>query len=272
MRCNDFLIGSCLLLSCGACAQGDSSADPPALMKHAPVMGGELEYEVQGEGEPVLLIHGTLVAGSFVPVMNEPALANYRLIRYHRRGYAGSTAPADKSNTVQVADAVALLRHLGINRAHVVGHSSGGQIALRLTLDTPDLVHSLAVLEPSGVGPVPGESELVREALEPAGERFRAGTRPPPWICSCEPWLARVGERKSPARSLADRSRLSGTRRRTSADRHRPDHATSIRSKWRGSRSRSSPWAGAKRFPSLGRRGSYSISGYRRQRINSYAA
>jgi pimeloyl-ACP methyl ester carboxylesterase len=42
-----------------------------------------------------------------------------------------------------------LMRHLGIERAHVVGHSSSGNIALQLALDAPDAVHSLAVLEPA---------------------------------------------------------------------------------------------------------------------------
>ena len=45
--------------------------------------------------------------------------------------------------------AVALLRHLGIERAHVVGHSSGGVMALRLALDAPEAVHSLILLEPA---------------------------------------------------------------------------------------------------------------------------
>ena len=46
-----------------------------------------LEYEERGDGEPVLLIHGALIATTFVPLMSEPALADrYRLIRYHRAG------------------------------------------------------------------------------------------------------------------------------------------------------------------------------------------
>lgn len=49
-----------------------------------------LKYEVQGEGEPVLLIHGSILADAYLPFLKESALANYRLIRYHRRGFAGS--------------------------------------------------------------------------------------------------------------------------------------------------------------------------------------
>ena len=47
----------------------------------------------------------------------------------------------------QVADARALLRHLGITRAHIAGHSYGAAIALQWALDAPDEVQSLALLE-----------------------------------------------------------------------------------------------------------------------------
>jgi hypothetical protein len=45
-----------------------------------------IEFEVRGDGEPVLLIHGAIVADSFLPMMSQPAHAQYQLIRYRRRG------------------------------------------------------------------------------------------------------------------------------------------------------------------------------------------
>ena len=60
-------------------------------MDRAKVNGVELEYEVRGAGEPVLLID-MLIADCFVPLLPEPALADgYQLIRYHKRGWVGST-------------------------------------------------------------------------------------------------------------------------------------------------------------------------------------
>src|SRR5215204_639984 len=54
----------------------------------------ELEYEERGAGEPVLLIHGGFLADAFAPVLAEPALTDrYRVISYHRRGFAGSARP-----------------------------------------------------------------------------------------------------------------------------------------------------------------------------------
>ena len=129
----------------------------------APVDGIELEYEVRGTGEPVLLIHGGAVAGTFAPLLDEPALAGYRLIRYHRVGYAGSDRVAGPVTVGrQAAHCLALLRHLDAEPAHVVGNSSGANIALQLALDHPSAVRSLALLEAAllavPTGPFAGEA------------------------------------------------------------------------------------------------------------------
>jgi pimeloyl-ACP methyl ester carboxylesterase len=111
--------------------------------------GVELDYEVRGSGEPVVLIHAGVCADWFRGLVEEPALAGrYRLVRYHRVGYAGSSRV---EGAVGVADQAAhcrsLLRHLGIGRAHVVGHSSSANMAMQLALDAPATVGSLALLE-----------------------------------------------------------------------------------------------------------------------------
>lgn len=95
-------------------------------MEIAKVNGVELEYEVVGSGEPVLLI-SPVIADGFMPLLSEPALADrYQLIRYHKRGWVGSTHTAAPVSVVDHAsDAAALVDHLGVPRAHVAGHSSG---------------------------------------------------------------------------------------------------------------------------------------------------
>jgi pimeloyl-ACP methyl ester carboxylesterase len=68
-----------------------------------------------------------------------------------------------------------LLRHLGVERAHVVGHSYGGIVALQLSLETPGVVHSLALLEPGLM--VGASAQDYRESLARGIERYReAGT------------------------------------------------------------------------------------------------
>ena len=119
-------------------------------MNRAKVNGVELEYEVRGAGEPVLLID-MLIADCFVPLLPEPALAHrYQVIRYHKRGWVGSThTPPPGSIAEHAADAAALLDHLGVRRAHIAGHSTGASIGAQLALDHPEKVHTLTLLEPT---------------------------------------------------------------------------------------------------------------------------
>jgi 3-oxoadipate enol-lactonase len=115
-----------------------------------------LEVEEVGAGEPLLLIHGGALDTFFSEPAELPISSSYRLISYHRRGYGGSSpATAPFPIAEQAGDARALLRQRGISRAHVAGHSYGGAIAIQLALDHPDLVGSLALLEPGlPFGPV----------------------------------------------------------------------------------------------------------------------
>jgi len=149
-------------------------------MNRAVLDGIELEYEVRGGGEPVVLVHAGIFADWFKPLLQEPALTGrYRMISYHRVGYAGSNRVAGPvSIAQQAAHLRALLRHLRIERAHIVGHSSGGNIALQLALDAPEMVQSLVIME--AALPVSGGPERMlatRAAMAPAFEAFRAGDK-----------------------------------------------------------------------------------------------
>lgn len=121
-------------------------------MEHLHLDNTVLEYEVQGSGEPVLLIHVGLVAdGLACPLFAQTELASrYQLIHYHRRGYMGSSLGTEPLTMArQTNDAAALLKHLGIQAAHIAGHSIGAGIALQLAIDAPERVHSLVLMEPA---------------------------------------------------------------------------------------------------------------------------
>lgn len=118
-------------------------------MEKAKLMGIELEYEVIGAGDPVLLISTGPIADSFAPFAAcTPMAERYRLVRYRQRRMAGTQDPEPVSFVQHAADAAALLDHLGIRRAHVAGHSTGAAIAMQLALDQPHAVRTLALLEP----------------------------------------------------------------------------------------------------------------------------
>jgi pimeloyl-ACP methyl ester carboxylesterase len=137
------------------------------------INGKNLAYQVRGKGEPVLLLHCGFVADSFAPLMNDSTLSGqYRLINYHRVGYGQSDrASGPISVAQQAADARAMLGQLGIPRAHIVGHSYGGVVALQLALDAPEVVHSLALLEPS-IPAALGDPEIAVKFMEGAGKAF----------------------------------------------------------------------------------------------------
>lgn len=137
------------------------------------INGKKLAYEVRGTGEPVLLLHCGFVADSFVPLMNDLTLSGqYRLINYHRVGYGQSDRAAGPMSVAQqAADARALLQQLGIQRAQIVGHSYGGVVALQLALDAPEVVHSLALLEPS-IPAALGDPDVALKFMEGVGKAF----------------------------------------------------------------------------------------------------
>jgi pimeloyl-ACP methyl ester carboxylesterase len=149
-------------------------------MERAAIDGLELEYELRGSGEPVVLIHWGVSAAWAEPLVNEPALADrYRLLSYHRAGFGGSSRIEGPVSMADHAEHCRLLmRRLHFERAHIVGHSSSALIALQLALDFPDAVHTLALMEPARpVPPTEEQAAFLRDVVEPAVERFRAGDR-----------------------------------------------------------------------------------------------
>lgn len=106
--------------------------------------GIQIEYQVQGQGKPLVLIAGIGYSRWFWHKV-EPGLAqHYRVISFDNRGSGGSGKP-DGPYTVPVlaADAIGLMDELGISKAAVCGHSLGGYIAQELAITRPDLVGRL---------------------------------------------------------------------------------------------------------------------------------
>ncbi|PYE89674.1 alpha/beta fold hydrolase [Phyllobacterium leguminum] len=135
--------------------------------------GLRLAFREAGEGEPVLLIHGfasssyvNWVAPGWFETLTE---AGYRVIAIDNRGHGASAKshePADYTPSLMAGDAVALLDHLGIETADVMGYSMGARIAAFMALEHPARVHSL-VFGGLGIGMVTGAGdwEPIHEAL-----------------------------------------------------------------------------------------------------------
>jgi pimeloyl-ACP methyl ester carboxylesterase len=172
-------------------------------MKRAQIGGIALDYEVRGTGEPVVLIHGSFIADGLKPLQAERALTEQcQVFLYHRRGFAGSThLDAPISLAQKAADCRAFMEQVGIQRAHVVGHSSSGNIALQLALDSPEVVHSIALLEPALFG-VPSAPQLM-ESFGPAFQMYQAGNKAEA-IASCLRVVFGAGYREVLDRVLPD--------------------------------------------------------------------
>lgn len=108
---------------------------------------GKIYYEVTGSGEPILFIHGFSLDHTMWQAQVEFFSKNYQVITYDARGFGKSSTPSDRYD--HAADLHALLEHLGVKHVHIVGLSMGGRIAINFTLDYPDLVKSLTLMDSS---------------------------------------------------------------------------------------------------------------------------
>jgi 3-oxoadipate enol-lactonase len=107
----------------------------------------DLTYEVNGQGQPILFIHG-LGSSSRDWELQVPVFAkHYRVVTFDLRGHGQSDKPAGPyTMSLLAGDAAALIEGLGLAPAHVVGISLGGMIALQLAVSASDLVRSLTVV------------------------------------------------------------------------------------------------------------------------------
>jgi pimeloyl-ACP methyl ester carboxylesterase len=108
--------------------------------------GVSLYWEERGAGEPVLIVAGTGGDHSLWDATAELWAIRHRVITYDNRGTGQSDRPSDPesySARVLADDAAALLDAIGIERAHVAGHSLGAAIAQELAINHPEKVASL---------------------------------------------------------------------------------------------------------------------------------
>ena len=177
----DALIRKCMrlwlhLLTCSALALGDT-----ALLHADEFMSKDVKihYVVQGKGEPVILVHGLDSSAKMnweMPGTVAELAKHYQVIAFDNRGHGQSDKPqAEGQYGVQmVEDVVRLMDHLNLPKAHVVGYSLGGMIALKLPTLHPERVSS-AVL--GGMGWLRTDTPAAAFLGGHAGTRRRARAR-----------------------------------------------------------------------------------------------
>jgi pimeloyl-ACP methyl ester carboxylesterase len=114
--------------------------------------GVNLYYETHGQGEALLLVPSTAFSADVWKPSQLPLAQSTQLILHDPRGCGRSAATQQVYTINQMAnDIVALLDHLKVESAHLVGHSMGGRIALEMALNFPGRVKSL-IMAASGSG------------------------------------------------------------------------------------------------------------------------
>ena len=114
---------------------------------YASVNGLNLYYEIHGAGEPLILLHGGVGA---IQMFGEvlPSLAQNRQVVAVDLQAHGRTADIDRplSFELMAGDIAALIKHLGIEEADVMGYSLGGGVALRTAIQHPEVVRKLVLV------------------------------------------------------------------------------------------------------------------------------
>ena len=114
--------------------------------RHLDLPDAHIAFSVEGSGETVLLMHGGFSPDWFVPAAAR--IGGHQVVTMQRAGYANSKDLAGGATVAAHAGhAAEVLRAVGAERAHVVGHSAGASVGLQLAYAEPELVGSLALFE-----------------------------------------------------------------------------------------------------------------------------
>lgn len=142
-------------------------------MPIAKINGVSLNYEVAGEGNPILFLHG--YTGSTRDWASQSAVLSpwYKIAAMDHRGMGKSEAPPQEdaySMPIFANDVLGLFKHLNLGKACVIGHSLGGFIALDFVLAHPELVAALVLVDTSSgeYGTAPEAVALRRKLDETA--------------------------------------------------------------------------------------------------------
>lgn len=164
--------------------------------------GVRLHFTDEGQGEPVILIHGLAANADLnwrVPRVTRALAREFRVISLDARGHGLSDKPTDPAayGEEMVRDVVRLMDHLGIEKAHVAGYSMGGFITLKLATTHPERLLSAACCA-AGWGTFEGENKALFEALsesiarrgsfEPLIRKLEPAANPPAWKIRIVDW------------------------------------------------------------------------------------
>lgn len=123
-----------------------SAANPAVESGYVDVDGGRIFYDASGDGPAIIMIHDGIVHRETWDAQFTSLSNSYRVVRWDRRGYGRSDAPTEPFSNVD--DLKAVMDKLAIEKATIMGCSSGGLLSIYFTLEHPERVSSLVLVGP----------------------------------------------------------------------------------------------------------------------------
>ena len=135
-----------LLILLISCHSGSNKAE----LESVTFNGIQIHYKIEGQGEPLILIHGSVVDIRYWSEQTPVLSKEFKVITYSRRYNYPNDNPMDSNHSaiVEAKDLLGLMDALKIERANVLGHSYGGFTALLFAIANPDRVRKLILAEP----------------------------------------------------------------------------------------------------------------------------
>jgi esterase len=121
-----------------------------------------LNYQIHGEGQPLIILHGLFGTlenwGNQIKTLSE----NHKVIAVDLRNHGRSFHSNEMNYHLMAEDIKALLSHLKLEKAHIIGHSMGGKVAMQLALNAPDLIDKLIIVDIAPVEYTPHHNDVFK--------------------------------------------------------------------------------------------------------------
>ncbi|WP_372762875.1 alpha/beta fold hydrolase [Pseudoalteromonas sp.] len=160
----------------------------------------QLNYQQQGQGPHVILIHGLFGSLENLNVIAKPLSESYTVTNVDLRNHGRSPHSDEMNYPAMAQDIIELLAQLNIDNAHIIGHSMGGKVAMQLALAHPERVNKLVVLD---IAPVsyPARHTQIIQALKAVANSSVSDRKQADAIM--QPYIDELGVRQFLLKSLA---------------------------------------------------------------------
>lgn len=160
----------------------------------------QLNYKQQGQGPHVILIHGLFGSLENLNVIAKPLSEFYTVTNVDLRNHGKSPHSDTMTYAAMAQDIIELLTHLNIDKAHIIGHSMGGKVAMELALTHPEHVNKLIVLDIAPVSYPARHTKIIQALKAVANESIKDRKHADAIM---QPYIDEMGVRQFLLKSLA---------------------------------------------------------------------